>query len=210
MKKKIPTPLERRLKNMPEKELHQYFYDNLIGDFYMIHEVEGRCNLNHPAIPDPIVIADFLMYPRQHLLDEGFADTWFAVEIKTAINHWAEALRQAFWYTVSTFRVKDRLIVPGFAAGWVPCHYFEGGSSIQSGERAAFAYMNVGTFEIEGKYTEWELYMGTGSSYARKYSPHCHFNPSGYKVNQQRKSFWIKAGSQGKYCSHTGIDGVPA
>lgn len=197
------------LETAKESELHDYFYQKLIGDFYMIHEVKGTCNINHPAISDPRVIADFLLYPRQHLLDIGFADTWFAAEIKTTKSRWAEGLRQAFWYTVSTFKVKDRLIIPGFALAYRPNGDRYGESGIAQGEAISFGHLNAGVVKIyEGQHYNWEILFGC-DRYARSFNDSCRF-AAGYHVNEGRKNFWIKPGNGQRICSHTGIDGVPA
>jgi hypothetical protein len=198
-----------------ESELHNYFHQKLIEDFYMIHEVEGACNINHPAIDNPRVIADYLLYPRQHLLNIGFADTWFAVEIKTLKTRWGAALQQAFWYTVSSFRVRDRLIVPGFSLAWRPVpsrkgygHIGEGGSVTQ-GEIISFGHLNTGVIQLyEKEYYECEILFGC-ERYARKYNDRA-TNEIAYHVHEGRKGFYLKPGNGQGISSHTGVNGVSA
>lgn len=88
---------------MSESGLHRHFYEAMTQDFYTAHEVAGDCFMAHPAREQQKIKADFLLYPRQHLLDIGFADTWFAVEIKTAKTPVVNGFRQAFAYTMSSF-----------------------------------------------------------------------------------------------------------
>lgn len=114
---------DETLYNMPEKELHNYFYETVKDDFFTAHEVSGICKVDIPGFMNKEVIADFLLYPRQHLIDAGFADTWFGVEIKRGKQQAADGACQAFWYNLSKFEIKGKIITPGFSLYYKPSHF---------------------------------------------------------------------------------------
>jgi len=197
-----------------EKDLHYYFYESVKEDFHTAYEVTGESLVQHTCFQEQKVRADFLLYPRQHLLDIGFADTWFAVEIKRGKTHLSEAMRQAFWYTLCCFEVKGRQIIPGFSVGYVPGSSATGATSsgdwFQKGERSAFGYLNVGQMVLNVKdYCRWRIQFHTGNKYAQRYSK-CEKRgllEDTYHVSQDRKAFRVRAGNGTSTTTHSGATG---
>lgn len=210
--KGIPFDKSQALYDASEKQLHQYFHQIVSPDFYTAHEVEGRCLIDHPAANAIAVRADFLLYPRRHLLDEGFADTWFAVEIKRGKEKLENACRQAFWYTVSEFEIKGRKITPGFAVAWVPSRpehetkkedretqrYREG---FDFAIKSSFGYLNVGTMQLNIKnYAAWQIWML--GKYAQLWPD------NSCQVLKNRTKFLVKVGNGQQIVSHSGMEGL--
>lgn len=187
-----------------EKQLHAYFHSGMIEDFYLCHEVKGICAINHPLLESDIVIADYLCFPRQHLVDAGFAEVWFAVEIKKCGNHIGKGLGQSVAYMQSEFKIKDKLIVPTFSAIWIPQLFnpnadrtatmidYEKQDAFLKGQYAALGYLNVGSFNIQQgqRATLWELNFYSHHRYCAKF-------PDRYHMPKQNKdSFFFTHGSR--------------
>jgi hypothetical protein len=218
------TEDSEELMSQDEKTLHNFFYEVIKNDFYTAHEVEGICLINHPSLDNPAVRADFLLYPRQHLLDAGFADTWFAVEVKTAQEKMEKCLNQAFWYTISQFNIKDQLIVPGFAVGYQPNWEFNSLGDLKWKEKSlikkneqerqeqwhrqyltqrkailrTFCYFNVGVIRLNTQNGyKWRLQFH--DVYASDYKDR------GIKIAQNRKAFRLNPGNSRKEATHSGL-----
>lgn len=188
-----------------EARLHKHFKEVMIKDFFLAHEVEGVCNVNHPRLENPHVRADFLLYPREHLLEKGFANTWFAVEIKKAGTHWSVAMGQAFWYTLSTFLVKGKQINPPFAMAWVPQRSDYMMSHWESGEVHGFGALNVGWMLLPwtGERTpfNWRLTFYRDKNYAT------HYKSGQINVSGNKYGFFLGPGNGQRILAHTGVCG---
>jgi hypothetical protein len=223
----------KTLYEMKESDLYEYFYKTVSPDFYTAHEVEGTCFVNHPSAPTVNVRADFLLYPRQHLIDLGFADTWFAVEIKRGQHQIEDAGRQAFWYTLSRFQVKEKSIVPGFACFWkpsspqlpqqkweVPYQMSEFDRGYAKGKREGhlkgqeegfdralqhiFGYLNVGKMTLNVRdYVKWRISIH--GTYAERKDENVIRVLKG-----NRTKFLLRAGNGCQIVTHSGMTGETA
>lgn len=193
-----------------EDQFHGFFYEWVKQDFYTAHEVAGTCFVNHPALNCASVRADFLLFPRQHLVDLGFAETWFAAELKLRSHGIEKAYRQAFWYPMSEFIVRDRKIVPAFAVACTPeprkseqikysKNVIENSEWFQKGIDSAMGHLNVARMKVAiPNYAKWTISFGS-DTYARHYLD---VRGDSLTVDQKRKNFWVKVGSNPSCCSH--------
>jgi hypothetical protein len=181
-----------------ESGCHKSFYESVKGDFYTAHEAKGSCLINHPLLESTSVIADFLLYPRPHLIEAGFFDAWFAVEIKRPSTPPVYAFRQAFWYTLATFQIKDRLVTPAFAAVWVPDSE-RLDDYRRDAEARVFGHMNVAvmTLNVSG-YVLWDLSFGLNRYACRHERNDSRGWDEKLVISQARKGFKLKVGSSGK------------
>ena len=97
-----------------ENKLKVFFRKYFKTDFFIYPEVEGTHNESGKK-----VIIDFIIAPRQHLLDQGFEKDFFGVEVKY-LNPESDIhskTSKAFWQTItynySTFNIRgERILIP--------------------------------------------------------------------------------------------------
>jgi len=76
-KGKIDLMYEKWLITASEKELRELLIKNIGCSFQIREEVKGKV-----LIDGTTVKIDFLMYPKKELIDRGFPEGWFGVEVK--------------------------------------------------------------------------------------------------------------------------------
>ena len=89
---------------MDETELKAYLVKRLRFDFEIVPEVPGSF-----LVDGTRVVIDYLFHPRPHLVERGFEDGWFGVEVKSPQGGQAKGLRvawQAITYSMSEFNGK--------------------------------------------------------------------------------------------------------
>lgn len=210
-----------------EPFLHSHFYQMISPDFYTAYEVPGKCILNHPCLETTTIRTDFLCYPKPHLVESGFAETWFAVEIKADKGHYLEkGLRQAFWYTLTAFTVKDRTIVPSFSCLWAPEEMRDRGQEVSNlaagradrleakndGIKHMMTYLNVGTIQLGDSLesnTVWRIDFH-GRYASRSNALNFDGSKRGLSVSENIQSFKLRVGNKPGVVNHTGIMGVSA
>lgn len=99
-----------------ENELKKWLWDHLHSDFHLYQEVPGTHKYSHKG-----VIVDFIAYPRQHLLDSGFINMPFGIEVKHIaqelgfIKKTSRALWQAASYNQCSFILKNKTKTRNFS-----------------------------------------------------------------------------------------------
>lgn len=99
-----------------ERELHSWVKTYLSEDFILHHEVQGR----HLAEKSGVRI-DFIAYPKQHLIEAGYDDSPFGIEVKfiDPLNGFTRQASRGFWqtitYTDSEFGVGNQIVRPRYA-----------------------------------------------------------------------------------------------
>jgi len=156
-----------------EEALKLWLTTHLSADFELYPEVPGA----HVAAGVRVQI-DFLAYPKQHLIDEGFLDEYFGIEVKhlSTDDGFSQKAAKAFWqavsYTDSKFFVngktvrlkyavlfssmsfqKERLLLRSFG------HTVENDVAAWQALRQLANHANVGTLEITGDAAAWKGWL---------------------------------------------------
>lgn len=153
-----------------ERELKQWLESHLSEDFELYSEVPGQ----HIATGTRVQI-DYLAYPRQHLIDQGFAATHFGIEAKhlepfDRFSHKASrALWQAVSYSDAAFELNGLTVRPKFALLFSNMSFederglldhlgkpFENDWALWRGLLQLANHANVGTLDIRGHANAWK------------------------------------------------------
>jgi hypothetical protein len=102
-----------------EERLQKRLLNLVQNDFKIYSQVVGR-NL---IFQDEEVRIDFLLYPKQHLLDKGFDPVWFGIEVKHfgklgETGKMSRFVWQCITYAQSEFEVNNQTIRPAFVLGY--------------------------------------------------------------------------------------------
>ncbi|MEO1290340.1 MAG: hypothetical protein AAFV93_21520 [Chloroflexota bacterium] len=154
------------LRNMKETELKSYLDKFLEPDFFFAKEVKGT-----HIVEEVTVIADYILRPKSHLVENGFDDVYFAIEVKSpAVKHpnsqYRKVVVQAASYVDSLFSDKRpafTLIFPDhncFRPESNAGQYFEVHHYFHIAH-----YFNVGDFRINQKKDRWCIWFGGGRYY---------------------------------------------
>lgn len=92
--------------NQPEDNLKRRVTKALATDFIILEEVPGAS-----LVDQTNVRIDFLLYPKDYLIAEGFTQNWFGIEVKYIKGFWtgdtgkkAQLFWQAITYAQSIFK----------------------------------------------------------------------------------------------------------
>lgn len=93
-----------------ENDLKSLLLVRLSCDFILEPEVRG-VNL----VDQKQVVIDFLVKPKSHIIDNGFIDKWFGIEVKYIPNNGEEKkIKQALWQSVTYAQSSYNGIRPPF------------------------------------------------------------------------------------------------
>ncbi|MBT2336537.1 hypothetical protein J7E49_21820 [Variovorax paradoxus] len=153
-----------------EAELKVWLAAHLSEDFDLSPEVAGR----HVAEGVRVII-DYLAYPKQHLLENGFAPAHFGIEVKylgqaDGFSHKAaRGLWQTVSYTDSEFFLDGVTIRPKFALLFSNISFesehqllnrlgmeLENDRALWNGLLQLANHANVGTLEVKGPREDWK------------------------------------------------------
>ncbi|QGY41559.1 hypothetical protein GM415_16000 [Pseudodesulfovibrio cashew] len=144
------------LRQMNEPDLKALLETHLAQFFKIIPEVEGRFLVDNTP-----VIVDYLLYPSEALITQGFDARWVGVEVKSPIQKKKSKLSRVAWqsitYAQSEFGDYGR---PMFVLTFPSVEYF-----VPPEERLAIYHMlpllqhaNVGALHIKEDY--WKMTFG--------------------------------------------------
>ncbi len=98
-----------------ENEIEEWLINNLSTDFYFYRQVPGK------HISDGVKVKiDFLIFPKKHLINHGFSESFIGVEVKFfhPSNKFGKKSSRSWWQTISyldcEFFLKDKIIKPKF------------------------------------------------------------------------------------------------
>ncbi len=158
---------------MSEPFLKRSFLRDFITDFDIQSDVPGQS-----LIEPKSVVIDFLMRPRQHLVDRGFDDDWIGVEVKYLKSYKLSEINALAWqslsYAQSLFTVGQRQARPLFVLMHTNLslnlqHAQTNGIPADSAGVISFVERgNVGWIERDPKYT-WRIGFGTHGYFNVKY-----------------------------------------
>ena len=101
---------------MDEEKIKQQVKGLLSNDFEIKEEITG----NH-LVEQDVVIIDFMIFPKPHLINQGFEAFWVGIEckyIKPNSEHANKKLNKLIWqsisYAHSVFNIDKQLIRPRF------------------------------------------------------------------------------------------------
>lgn len=141
---------------MDETELKAYLVKRLQFDFEIVPEVPGSF-----LVDGTRVVIDYLFHPRPHLVERGFEDGWFGVEVKSPQGGQAKGLRvawQAITYSMSEFNGKR----PPFIVLYPSLDAFFGSASDAYRIKTLLQKANVGYFVLEPQSRAWRIKFGAG------------------------------------------------
>lgn len=107
--------------DLDEDELKALLENKLEDDFLIEKDKRGR-----HLIENRTVVIDYLLHPKDHLINLGFDDLWFGCEVKSpkgkkeAHKKLLNFAKQSIDYTESEFGG----IIPGFILMFPPIRYF--------------------------------------------------------------------------------------
>jgi len=81
---------------MNKPALKKAFIDDFNQDFEIYSHVSGQ-----NIVEQTPVVIDFLIKPKQHLIDNGFDDGWVGVEVKHLKNYKQSEINSLVWQTLS-------------------------------------------------------------------------------------------------------------
>lgn len=170
-----PNHLKQSISELKEPLLRKKLTTTLEADFFLHHEVSGI----HLLTGDK-VRADLLCYPRNHLINHGFAATWFIIETKhlNFSTHESKRLYMTAWqaitYRHSEFFIAGATVRPAFAALFVndsPPNYSNLSETAQRRRwdilTEFILYANVGYFRLDDS-GRWKLFFGRGRYFDSK------------------------------------------
>lgn len=98
-----------------EPKLTDWLVDFLKEDFYIKQKLRGK-----HILTEKIVEIDLMLYPKKHLIESGFEENYFGIEVKY-LDPMHDMFRKAsemFWQTMSyrnsVFQIKDKMVSPAF------------------------------------------------------------------------------------------------
>jgi len=158
---------------MSEPALKRAFIRDFSEDFVIHSDVSGE-NL----VEGRTVVIDFLIKPKQHLVDRGFDDNWIGVEVKYLKSYKLGEINalawQAFSYAQSRFKVGTVQIRPMFVLMHtnhslnLQCAKSNGMPDDSAGVISFVERGNVGWIERDPKYT-WRIGFGSHGYFNIKY-----------------------------------------
>lgn len=165
-----------------EPEIKSWFKEYFREDFYIESEVPGL----HISENQNVKI-DYILYPRQHLIDNGFIDECFGVEVKyidPESSSLAKKANKAIWQTISyndcKFNLKNgKQIKPKFCMVFSNLSFDEVDNLYKefvhtNNYRTWFYYLllsnhaNVGELRVKGLRVEptgWTFKFGNSGAY---------------------------------------------
>lgn len=155
-------------REMKEQDLKNYLDDYLKPDFHFAKEVKGL-----HIVEQVSVIADYIVRPKSHLVEKGFDDNYFAIEVKSPDvkqpnSQYRKTVVQAASYVDSLFSGKR----PLFTLIFPEMSYFRPEEIDKSGYYqqvlAYFQlahYFNVGDFRVNQNKDKWCIWFGGGRYY---------------------------------------------
>lgn len=98
-----------------EPKLIKWLIEFLKNDFYIAPELKGQYILTKKNVK-----VDLMLYPKKHLTEKGFANEYFAIEVKylepdhDMFRKGSEMFWQTMTYKDSIFKIKGKEIIPKF------------------------------------------------------------------------------------------------
>ncbi len=146
------------IKFTDETQLVSWFIEFFKDDFHIVSEVKGV----HLCTNKKVRI-DLLAYPKKHIIEAGFDECYFGIEVKyfngnKFLKSGSSAFYQTISYVTSEFYTKNKIIKPSFCllfSNFSFDNIFENASENSQKEYEAFKHLsnhyNVGTIDI-GRY----------------------------------------------------------
>lgn len=170
IKRSIDNEIFMRL---DEPELQSFVSDKLKNHFIVKPQVKG-----YHLLEQHKVIIDFLLYPKQKLIDSGFDPKWFGCEVKSpnvkqeASKRILNLGKQCIDYTETKF---DDNIIPNFVVMFPSIPHFFHAQGALNDEVHSFLYwfkpflqrFKVGTLHIYSK-SNWAINFGHGRYFSTK------------------------------------------
>ena len=143
---------------MTEDELKRYLLSYLAKDFIVRSEVEGRFLVDGSG-----VVIDYLIYPKQNLIEHGFVAKWFGTEVKSPDNEGAKKGIQVAWQAITYSQSEFESIRPAFVLIFPPLAEFFGTQLEAYHVLCLVQKANVGYIEINSVKKSWKIKFGANA-----------------------------------------------
>ncbi|GAB4530289.1 MAG: hypothetical protein OHK0046_50790 [Anaerolineae bacterium] len=152
-------------RKMTEPQLKLFLNEFLDPDFHFASEVVGK-----HIVEEVQVVADYILRPKSHLIEKGFDDVYFAIEVKSPKHsnphsQYRKALVQAASYADSRFGGKR----PLFTLIFPQADYFKplNAQNVRHDEEVSAyfrigQYFSVGDFRIHQPKDRWCIWFSGG------------------------------------------------
>lgn len=152
-------------RNMTEQELKDFLSEFLKPDFHVAIEVPGQ-----HIVEKISVVADYILRPKSHLVEMGFDDTYFAIEVKSPKRsdphaQYRKALVQAASYADSRFSGKRPLFTLIFPQAdlFKPLNPEDLRHEVEVAAYFRIAqYFSVGDFRVHQAKDRWCIWFSGG------------------------------------------------
>ncbi len=140
---------------MNEEEIKDQFEHFVRPNFDIRLNVPG-CFL----VDSSKVVIDYLLFPKQHLIDKGFTPNWFGVEVKSPDGKGEKKAIRVAWQAITYSQSEFDGVRPIFILIYPALHEFF------SQPREAYYLVcmlqkaNVGYFEISPEKKTWKIKFG--------------------------------------------------
>lgn len=158
---------------MSEPALKQAFIRDFGGDFDIHSDVSGQS-----IIEGKPVVIDFLMRPKQHLIDRGFDDDWIGVEVKHLKSYKLGEVNALAWqalsYAQSRFNIGTAQVRPMFVLMHANLSFnlqHARQNAVPEDSAGVISFVergSVGWIERDPKYT-WRIGFGSHGYFNIKY-----------------------------------------
>lgn len=163
-----------------EDQLTEWFKTKLTSYFYIYPQVKGK----HSSGKE--VIIDFILYPNQHLVEDGFDASYFGVEVKffnlnkNFRKKMSRGIAQAISYNDSQFILQNKNVELKYSLIFSNLSFMSERSKIKNshdkqryhewqGMMRLANHLKVGNFELKGtkeEYQGWALKFGDASYFS--------------------------------------------
>lgn len=142
---------------MNENQLKSYLLEHFGKDFIVRDEVEGRF-----LVDGTPVFIDYLMYPKPNLIEKGFANEWFGIEVKEPGGDAKKGVQVA-WQAITYSQSEFDGIRPAFVLIFPPITDFFRTEADGYYIKVLLQKANVGYLEINKFDKKWKIKFGANS-----------------------------------------------
>lgn len=170
-----------------EKILSEEFENLVKFDFDIYPQVNGKT-----IIENAIVRIDYLLRPKDHLIELGFDPVWFGIEIKHFGNEFelgplSRYIWQCITYGQSRFYIGEESIRPQFILGYSDIDYYGSMPDCWNGLIILAGLAKVGMFYSYPSKTkiksDWFIRFSTSHYFSKKNEVYRRHKYNIYKIN---------------------------
>jgi hypothetical protein len=140
---------------MTENELKKELCRSLESDFEIKAEVAGNF-----IVDGSKVVIDYLLFPKEHLINKGFKPSWFGVEVKSPNGEGAKKAIRLAWQAITYSQSKFEGERPDFVLVYPPLSEFFKKPQDAYYLVCMLQKANVGYIELRPEKKKWKIKFG--------------------------------------------------